>query len=193
MLRRSICCALLLLSLAGCASTVTPNSRETEPPTVAAVPSVTVDGDIPRPSHFDAFTLAALTLQPVPWTHEDESHTFTGVSLFDVLAACGHASGPGGRDLAPHERRPGWGRVVIAWGADGHQAIFSCAELDPDLGASTKSYLVWEVDGGPLQAADGQFRLITPTDERGFRSVRQLVRLNVRDLREVPFSTKAGP
>lgn len=121
--------------------------------------------------------LAALGAAPVSWSHDGEGRTFLGVPLFDVLAACGHASGSGGRDLAPHDRRPGWGKVVVAWGADGHQALFSCAELDPALGPATQSHLVWEVNGGPLAPDDGPFRLVTPTDARGFRSVRMLVRL----------------
>jgi len=82
------------------------------------------------------------------------------------------------RAHATRAPRPGWGKIVAAEAADGHQAIFSASEVDPDAGP-TRSYLVWLEDGQPLPAKDGPFRLVTPTDKRGFRSVRQLTTLRV--------------
>lgn len=183
----------LVLGLASCTATTSTVAEPVSRPDRVAHPTVRVEGAVPQPATFDVASLTATSkVESVPWMHDDVTMTSRGVSLYEVLAACGHSSGPGGRDFAPHERRPGWGKVVVAWGADGHQAVFSCAELDPALGPATKSYVVWDVDGAPLPSADGPFRLVTPTDERGFRSVRRLVRLVVRDLREVPTASAPG-
>lgn len=184
----------LAWSALGCAGV---GRERAEPPAVAAAattsstaaanaPVVVVDGDLTKPAAFDAAALERLGAEDVTYLHDEERFTFRGVPLHAVLAACGQSSGPGGCELAPHRRRPGWGKIVVAWGADGHQAVDSCAELDPVLGASTKSWLAWQVDGGPLPAEDGAFRLFTTTDLRGFRSVRRLGRIEVRDVRVSP-------
>ena len=149
------------------------------PPMVgAAASSVDVAGSVPRPRSFDREALELLGTVEVRWEHDGATKTCLGVALSRLLSECGHEAGPGGRALTPRERRPGWGKIVAAEAADGHQAIFSASEVDPDAGP-TRSYLVWLEDGQPLPAKDGPFRLVTPTDKRGFRSVRQLTTLRV--------------
>jgi len=66
-------------------------------------------------------------------------------------------------------------RVVVAEGADGYRVAFGAADLDPTLGAS-RVLLVLTEDGAPVATP----RLAVPDDQRGARSVRDLVRVVVR-------------
>jgi hypothetical protein len=43
--------------------------------------------------------------------------------------------------------------------------------------------VVYEIDGKPLSAEQGPLKLVVPTDKDPSRSVRQLVRLDIVDLR----------
>jgi len=60
--------------------------------------------------------------------------------------------------------------------ADGYRVAFSLPELDP-LTGSTEVFLVFALDGEPLDSEIGPFRLIVPTDKRGARWVRQVTRI----------------
>lgn len=60
--------------------------------------------------------------------------------------------------------------------ADAYRVAFSLPELDPRTGA-TEAYLGFALDGQPLDAEVGPFRLVVPTDKRGARWVRQVTRI----------------
>ena len=55
-------------------------------------------------------------------------------------------------------------------------------ELLETLGA-TNAVLVWEMDGKPLPAPVGPFRLVVTTDKGGARSLHQLSSLRVVNLK----------
>jgi hypothetical protein len=40
-------------------------------------------------------------------------------------------------------------KAVVATAPDGFQAVFSCAELFPEMGP-TRAFVVWTVDGQPM-------------------------------------------
>src|SRR5436190_19271372 len=71
-----------------------------------------------------------------------------------VLAHSGFDAGPGGPTLTPRERRPGWRHLVVATAADGFLAVFTCAEVMPEMGP-TQAFVVWSRDGGPLPPDEG--------------------------------------
>lgn len=72
----------------------------------------------------------------------------------------------------------------MASSADGFEAVFTCAELMPEMG-KTRAWIVWSSDGKPLPEDEGPFRLVVTTDQKGSRSVRNLTGLRIFDIRTV--------
>jgi DMSO/TMAO reductase YedYZ molybdopterin-dependent catalytic subunit len=93
---------------------------------------------------------------------------YTGPSLFDVLRAGGIQISPGMKGL-----REVVSKSVIVEGADGYRAVFSLAELDPDL-SSSSVLLADTIEGQPLSSQEGPYRVIVPGDKHAARWVRQV-------------------
>lgn len=67
---------------------------------------------------------------------------------------------------------------VLAEAEDGYKVVFALAELDP--GCSDSEILVADtVDGAPIDAKRGPFRLIVPHDKQPARWVRMLKSITV--------------
>jgi hypothetical protein len=102
----------------------------------------------------------------------NKKETYAGVPLVDLLAKLGvkHGKDLMGKALAQY---------VVATGSDGDVSVVALGEVDPELHPGT--VLVADaVDGKPLDAKTGPFRLVVSEDKRPARSVRNLVRLEVR-------------
>jgi hypothetical protein len=69
----------------------------------------------------------------------------------------------------------------LAHGADGYRALVALAEVDRSI-AAREVYVVTAADGAALPAAMGPYRLVVLGDGRASRWVRQLVRLEIRDV-----------
>ncbi|GGN30692.1 molybdopterin-dependent oxidoreductase [Streptomyces fuscichromogenes] len=90
-----------------------------------------------------------------------QHHGFTGPRLYDVLTDAGPGFDPG--------RRKDRLRFLIAVsGADGHHALLSWAEIDPDFGRAPVLLGV-SIDGAPLDRAGPQ--LVLPQDRCGARHI----------------------
>ncbi len=109
-------------------------------------------------------------------------HQVTGVRLDRMLLRLGFSEGPIGPQANPKQKHQGLRSVVIASAADGFEAVFSVGELLETLGA-TNALLVWEMDGKPLPARLGPFRILVLTDKGASRSIHQVTRLRVVDLK----------
>jgi hypothetical protein len=97
-----------------------------------------------------------------------------GVPLREVLLLA--AAGP-----VDSLRGPMLNRVMLAQGADGYRALVALAEVDRSI-AAREAYVVTAADGAPLSEAMGPYRLVVVGDGRASRWVRQLVRLEIRDV-----------
>ncbi|GAA1940206.1 molybdopterin-dependent oxidoreductase [Kitasatospora viridis] len=91
----------------------------------------------------------------------EQRHGFEGPKLWDVLCAARPQV-----DLTGRKERPGF--VLTVKGADGHQAVLSWAEIDPDFGGQ-QVLLATSMDGTPLDEAGPQ--LVVPADHCGARYV----------------------
>jgi hypothetical protein len=170
-LARSVVAAACLL--AGCAGTIASSSTSSR---------LRVDGDVTART-LSVEDVESLGLRDVAWTRNGESLAFQAVPLESVLRCVGVE--PGDMNAAkPADKRPGWKLAVVATATDGFQAIFSVAEVFHDMGR-TEAYVATREKGNRLDDSSGPFRLIVPTDEEGSRSVRNLERLTVLDLRKV--------
>jgi DMSO/TMAO reductase YedYZ molybdopterin-dependent catalytic subunit len=103
--------------------------------------------------------------------HNKRTETYEGVLLEELL----HRAGvPQGEQL----RGPSMATYVIAAAEDGYRVVFSLAELDP--GILESDVLVADtLDGAPLAAKEGPFRLVAPHEKRPARWVRMLKSLTV--------------
>jgi hypothetical protein len=72
---------------------------------------------------------------------------------------------------------------VLASASDGYQVLFSLAELDPAF-TSSEIIVADTIDGKPLFAYQGPFRIVSPRDARSARSIRMLQRLDVVRLKK---------
>jgi len=124
----------------------------------------------------EAAQLAALPRVSGQATAHGHTFTFEGSDLRGVLRLAG---------VTPVDslRRAQLRRVVVFVGADGYSAVIALSDLDASIGARS-AVLVDREDGKPLSAEMGPRRVIVEGDQRPTRWVRQLVRLEVRDIPE---------
>jgi hypothetical protein len=95
---------------------------------------------------------------------------YSGVPLMDLLSHLGESGNLMGPALA---------KYVVATGSDGFAAVLSLAEVDPKLHGGTV-LIADSMDGKPLDAKAGPFRLVVSEDKMPVRSVRNLVSIEVR-------------
>ena len=79
-------------------------------------------------------------------------------------------------------RGPALRRVLVLIGADGYVATMALAELDPSLGGR-RVVVVNRANGQPLASEQGPWRAVITEDRRAARWVRQLVRIELVDVR----------
>jgi DMSO/TMAO reductase YedYZ molybdopterin-dependent catalytic subunit len=127
----------------------------------------TVGGEVLKPLKLSAKELSALKSSDVKAKDRDgKEHIFKGVMLWTVLDSAGVTLGKElrGENLA---------KYVLVKANDGYQVIFSLAEIDPEF-SDKVILLAYEVDGKPLAATQGPFRLVVPQDKKHARWIRQL-------------------
>ena len=127
----------------------------------------------------DPLRLTAADLKALPHTsvtfhnaHTNTDETYSGVRLADLLAKMG---APLGADL----RGKALSDYVVASGADGYKAVLALGEVDPSFHPG-EVVVADTMDGKPLDAHTGPFKLVVTEDRRPARSVRNLVALELK-------------
>lgn len=102
---------------------------------------------------------------------EGKDHIYKGVLLNDILQKAGATLGENlkGANLT---------KFVLAEASDGYKATFALTELDKAF-TDRAVILTNNVDGKPLPATEGPFRIIVPDEKKPARCVRQLISLRV--------------
>jgi hypothetical protein len=100
--------------------------------------------------------------------HTKANETYSGVPLMDLLVKLGVPDKPHGKDL---------GLYLVAVGSDGYKAVYSVAEINPDVHDAVVIVADSE-DGKPL-AADGPLKLVATRETRPARWVRNLAGVRV--------------
>jgi DMSO/TMAO reductase YedYZ molybdopterin-dependent catalytic subunit len=103
--------------------------------------------------------------------HNKTKETYEGVLLEELLHKAGVPQGEQlrGRAMATY---------VLAEAADGYRALFSLAELDSGI-LESEIIVADSMDGAPLAAQQGPFRLVAPHEKRPARWVRMLKSITV--------------
>ena len=138
---------------------------------VAAPTTLAVAGAVKSPLTLSAADLKAMPRTKVEANDDSRTVTYEGVLVGEILKRAG---APVGEAL----RGDAIASYVVAHAADGYRAVYALAELD---NAFTPSDVIVAdtIDGKPLFAYQGPWRLVAPKDLRGARSVRLLHRLEV--------------
>ena len=103
--------------------------------------------------------------------HNKKTETYEGVLLQELL----HRAGvPQGEQL----RGPSMATYVIAAAEDVYRVVFSLAELDSGI-LESEVIVADTMDGAPLVAKEGPFRLVAPHEKRPARWVRMLKSITV--------------
>jgi hypothetical protein len=100
--------------------------------------------------------------------HVKASQTFTGVPLIDLLLPLGVPAKQHGKDLRLY---------LVAEGADGYEAVYSVAEINPDVHNAT--VMVADTLDGKSLADSGPLQLVATGEKRPARWVRNLVAVRV--------------
>jgi len=145
-------------------------------------PALSITGELSAPGRLTLADLEALGTATAEWTVHDRKHLAVGVPLDKIPTRAGFSAGPESKDVPRREKRSGWKKALVATAADGFQAVFSCAELFPEMGP-TRALVAWTIDGAPLPPNEAPFRLVVTTDKEPSRSIYGLVRVEVVDLR----------
>lgn len=134
--------------------------------------TVKVSGEVTAPLTLDATSFHQFA--QVSETRKDRDgldHTYTGVPLAEILKKAG-ATMEGalkGENLT---------KYLLVEASDGYQVIFALAELDKSF-TDQVIILADTIDGKPLAAGDGPFRIIVPNDKKPARCAKQVIGLKV--------------
>jgi DMSO/TMAO reductase YedYZ molybdopterin-dependent catalytic subunit len=141
--------------------------------TPAAPAELRISGAVPTPlvlTIADLKKMQRKTLTVVN-PHSKKTQTYDGVLLEELLHRAGVAQGE-------HLRGPAMATYVIAGAEDGYRVIFSLAELDSGI-IESEVIVADTMDGAPLAAKEGPFRLVAPHEKRPARWVRMLKSITV--------------
>lgn len=123
----------------------------------------------------DSARIAALPRVAFEAVDHGTSKRFEGVAVTALLRAA---------DAGPVDslRGPALRRALVFVGRDGYTGLIALPELDTGLGG-TKVYAVDREQGQPLSTEHGPWRIIVVGDSRASRWVRQLMRIEVVQVR----------
>jgi DMSO/TMAO reductase YedYZ molybdopterin-dependent catalytic subunit len=148
---------------------VLPGSQTTPAPV-----ELRIGGDVSTPL---VLTVADLKKMPrktlsVVNPHDKKTEAYEGVLLEEILRRAGVPQGE-------HLRGTSLATYVIAEASDGYRVVFSLAELDSGI-LDSEVIVADTMDGAPLAAPLGPYRLVAPHEKRPARWVRMLTSLTVR-------------
>lgn len=108
-------------------------------------------------------------------SHTNVDESYSGVPLSDLLAKVG---APLGKDLHGEALAD----YVVANGSDGYKAVLALGEIDPSFHPG-EVIVADSMNGKPLDAHSGPFKLVVTEDKRPARSVRNLTTIELKSAR----------
>ena len=105
-------------------------------------------------------------------SHTNTDETYYGVRLSDLLTKVG---APLGSEL----HGEALANYIVVTGSDGYQAVLAIGEVDPSFHPG-EVIVADAMDGKPLDAHTGPFKLVVTEDKRPARSVRNLTTIELK-------------
>lgn len=106
--------------------------------------------------------------------HTNADESYSGVRLSDLLAKIG---APLGSEL----RGKALANYIVATGSDGYQSVLALGEVDPSFHPG-EVLVADAMDGKPLDAHSGPYKLVVTEDKRPARSVRNLTTIELKSV-----------
>jgi DMSO/TMAO reductase YedYZ molybdopterin-dependent catalytic subunit len=138
--------------------------------------TVSVDGDVASPKHYGLDELAKFKQVTVSLTeHDGTASKYEGVEVSDLLKDAGVSAGEHpGKAVAIY---------VSAIASDGYQVVFGLGELTQMI-SGRMIILATSMNGKPLGANFGPFRVVVKDDKVQARCIRMVTELKVVQLRK---------
>lgn len=138
---------------------------------------LTVRGEVEKPLRLIMKDLAEMDQKEILTQDMDgNDQTFQGVALVDILNLAGVT-------LGSQLRGENLVKYVLIEAVDGYQVIFSLPEIDPEF-TEHIVLLAYLVNGKPLAAGMGPFRLVVPHENKHARWVREVSSIQVLFVKE---------
>ncbi|MGZ3756260.1 MAG: molybdopterin-dependent oxidoreductase [Mucilaginibacter sp.] len=139
---------------------------------LAIAQSVKITGEVTTPLELKLKDLQQFPQASVTRKDKDnKDHTYSGVLVTALLQKAGVTSG---KDL----RGKNLTKYVLIEAADSYQVVFALAELDKDF-TDRAIILATTIDGQPLVAGEGPFRIIVQDEKKPARCVKQVTAIKV--------------
>jgi hypothetical protein len=130
-------------------------------------------GAVAHPLTLDAGTLQALPATTITVTFQsgsgEETGTYTGVLVWDLIQKAGMINAPGKNTALRH--------TITVTGRDGYAVAIAEGEFDPHYG-NKQVLLAYKADGG--KASFDHLRLLVPGDLHGGRAVVDVTTIEVK-------------
>jgi len=168
--RIAACVSMLFVAILARPFPATPKT----PQQTTAVPAeLRISGAVSTPLVLTVADLKKMPRQSISVVnpHDKKKESYEGVLLEELLHRAGVPQGEQlrGRAMATY---------VIAEAEDGYRVVFSLAELDSGI-LESEVIVADTMDGAPLVAQQGPFRLVAPHEKRPARWVRMLKSITV--------------
>ena len=167
-MRRIALAAAVLMSVGVCSLAQQPASKA-----ATGSSEVKIGGAVTMPLVLTAADLKSMPRKTVRVEneHAQKAEVYGGVLVQDILKKAGATMGP-------KLRGPAMATYVVAEAADDYRVVFSLTEFDSEF-QDSEILLADTVDGAPIPADQGPFRLVAPHDRRPARWIKMLKSLTV--------------
>ena len=138
--------------------------------------SIKISGEVTSPITINDDDLHKFTQTTVTRKdHDGKEHIYSGVILADLLKKAGATLGPDlkGKNLT---------KYILITAADNYQVVFALTELDKAFTDRT-IILADQVDGKPLPAGEGPFRIIVQDEKKPARCIREATTIQILSAR----------
>ncbi len=134
---------------------------------------LTISGEVTKPLTLQATDLKAMPHTDVTGKDRDgKEHRYSGVPLVDLLKQAGAT-------LGGELRGENLMKYVVVRAIDGYEVLFTLPEIDPEYATRT-ILLADSVDGMPLPAGVGPYRVVVPGEKKPARWIREVKTIEVR-------------
>jgi len=141
-------------------------------PALVKAQSVKITGEVTTPLDLKLADMQQYKQTNVVRKDRDgNDHTYTGVILAELLQKAGATLGS---DLKGENLT----KFISVEASDGYQVVFALAELDKSFTDRT-IILATVMDGKPLAAGDGPFRIIVQDEKKPARCIKQVTAIKV--------------
>ena len=167
------CRLVLSILLAAFVASLFPETLRTCTQIAPAAAELRVSGAVNTPLSLGVADLKKMPRKTISVMnpHEKKHETYEGVAAEEILKRAGVPQGEQMRGSA-------MASYVLAEAEDGYRVVFSATELDSGM-MDSEVIVADTMDGAPLGAKQGPFKLVAPHEKRPARWVRMLKSLTV--------------